>query len=443
MSSISDIFAREILESRGDPTVEVDVLLSGGGFGRAAVPSGASTGTHEALELRDFGSERYRGRGTRTAVRNVNEIIGPQIIGMDADEQGDIDRALIELDGTPNKGNLGANAILGVSLAVARAAAVDHSMPLYQYIGGISARTLPVPMMNVINGGVQAGNNLDFQEFMLFPLGAPSYSEALRMGVETYHVLRDVLEAAGHTICIGDEGGYAPDLPSNEAALALLVEAIIKAGYEPGRDIYLAMDPAASQFFNDGNYLLKGEKRVMSSGDLIDYYEDIVARYPVISIEDGLAEEDGEAWSELTRRIGDRVQLVGDDLFVTSRDRLRRGIERGAANSVLIKVNQTGTLTETLETVALAKSAGYSSVISHRSGETEDTTISDLAVATGAAQIKAGAPCRGDRISKYNQLLRIEENLCDSAIFQGLDALSVKVPRPAQALSMKGEEDDD
>jgi len=425
MSSISDIFAREILESRGDPTVEVDVLLSGGGFGRAAVPSGASTGTCEALELRDSDSPRYQGKGTRRAVRNVNEIIGPEIIGMDADDQGDIDRMLIRLDGTPNKGNLGANAVLGVSLAVARASAVDHGMPLYSYLGGVQARVLPAPMMNIINGGVHARNNLDIQEFMIFPIGASSYADALRMGVETYHALGEVLEAAGHKTSLGDEGGYAPDLPSNEHALKFLMEAIVKAGHEPGRDIYLAIDPAASELYEDGVYVLEGKKN--TADEMIGYYEDLVARYPIVSIEDGLDEEDWEGWRKLTSRLGDSVQLVGDDLFVTNRQRLMMGIEREVANSILIKVNQIGTLTEALETMALARSAEFSAVVSHRSGDTDDSLISDLAVATGVGQIKAGAPCWGERIAKYNQLLRIEENLCDNAVFPGASALSVKL----------------
>jgi enolase len=419
MGVISDIFAREVLESRGDPTVEVDVLLSGGGFGRAAVPSGASTGEHEALELRDADSPRYGGKGTRCAVSNVNEIIGPAIRGMDADDQGDVDRKLIELDGTPNKANLGANAILGVSLAVARASAVEHGLPLYAYIGGMRARVLPAPMMNILNGGRHARNNVDFQEFMVYPLGAASYSESLRMGVETYHALREVLEAENLGTSLGDEGGYSPDLPSNEKALELLVKAIEKAGYEPGKDAYLAIDPASSEFFKDGSYVLGCDRKTLSSDDLIDYYEDIAGRYPIVSIEDGLAEEEWDAWRRLTDRLGDKIQLVGDDLFVTSADRLCTGIEKGVANCILMKVNQIGTLTEALEAVEMAKSAGYGAVVSHRSGETDDSTISDLAVATGVGQIKSGAPCWGDRISKYNQLLRIEENLGEDAVFLG------------------------
>ncbi|PKQ28005.1 MAG: phosphopyruvate hydratase [Candidatus Anoxymicrobium japonicum] len=427
MSSISDILAREILDSRGNPTIEVEVLLLGGGFGRASVPSGASTGTHEALELRDGDDSRYMGKGTRTAVKNVNEIIGPEIIGMDADDQGDIDRSLIKLDGTPNKGNLGANALLGVSLAVARASAVDHGMPLYQYLGGTKANILPAPMMNVINGGAHAANNIDLQEFMIFPLGASSYSNALRMCVETYYALKDVLEAAGHSTGVGDEGGFAPNLNSTEDVLKAMIEAIEKAGYEPGRDIYLALDPAASEIFSDGMYVLAGEGKKLSPDEMVDYYSDIVERYPIVSIEDGMAEEDWDGWKALTDRLGGKIQLVGDDLFVTKKERLAMGIERGVANSILIKLNQIGTLTETLETIDLAMSAGYSVVVSHRSGETEDNIISDLTVAVGAGQIKTGAPCRGERISKYNQLLRIEENLYENAVYKGAEALSVKI----------------
>jgi enolase len=429
MSSVSDIFAREILDSRGNPTIEVDILLSSGAFGRAAVPSGASTGTHEALELRDGDSSRYMGKGVRTAVENVNEVIGPELLGMDADEQGDVDRALISLDGTPNKGSLGANAILGVSLAVARAAAVDHSLPLYQYLGGIEANVLPAPMMNVINGGAHAANNIDLQEFMIFPLGADSFSSALRMCVETYHTLKRVLEVAGHSTGVGDEGGFAPDLASSEEAVKVMVEAIEKAGYEPGRDIWLALDPAASEVFKDGMYVLEGEGKRLTPDEMVEYYADLVERYPIVSIEDGMAEEDWDGWRALTVRLGERIQLVGDDLFVTSKERLARGIELGVANSILIKVNQIGTLTETLDTISLARLAGYSAVVSHRSGETEDSTISDLAVAARMGQIKTGAPCRGERVAKYNQLLRIEENLCGDAKFLGLGALSVSPER--------------
>ncbi|MBU1671350.1 MAG: phosphopyruvate hydratase [Actinobacteria bacterium] len=427
MSSVSDILAREILDSRGNPTVEVDVLLSSGAFGRAAVPSGASTGTHEAVELRDGDASRYGGRGTLNAVKNVNEVIGPEVIGRDADDQGEIDRALIRLDGTTNKGELGANAILGASLAVARAAAVDHGMPLYEYLGGIQANVLPAPMMNVINGGAHAANNIDLQEFMIFPLGAPSFSEALRMCSETYHALKKVLEAAGHSTGVGDEGGFAPNLSSAEEALSVMVQAIEKAGYRAGEDIYLALDPAASEFFTDGMYVLEGEGRKLNPTEMVDYYAGLAGKFPIVSIEDGMAEEDWTGWKALTDRLGGTVQLVGDDLFVTSRERLAMGIERGVANSILIKLNQIGTLTETLETIALARSAGYSAVVSHRSGEAEDSTISDLAVATRLGQIKTGAPCRGERVAKYNQLLRIEENLADSAVYAGSSGLSVKL----------------
>jgi enolase 1/2/3 len=426
MSSISGVSAREILDSRGNPTVEVDVLLAGGSLGRAAVPSGASTGTHEAIELRDGDVSRYLGKGTRNAVRNVNEIIGPQLEGMDADNQGDIDRALINLDGTPNKGNLGANSILGVSLAVARAAAVSYCMPLYEYLGGIEANVLPTPMMNVINGGAHAANNIDLQEFMMLPTGAPSFSEALRMCVETYHTLKKVLEEDGHTTGVGDEGGFAPDLSSNEAAIQMILEAIGRAGYVPGKDLSLALDPAASEFFKDGMYVLEGEGRKLSPEEMVDYYEGLVANYPLVLIEDGMAEEDWDGWKLLTDRLGDKIELVGDDLFVTNKNRLAMGIERGVANSILIKLNQIGTLTETLETIALARAAGYGAVVSHRSGETEDSSISDLAVATGVGLIKTGAPCRGERITKYNQLLRIEENLGDNALYLGAAALRLK-----------------
>lgn len=427
MSSISDLFAREILDSRGNPTIEVDILLSTGAFGRAAVPSGASTGTREALELRDADPSRYMGKGVRTAVKNVCEIIGPELLGMDADEQGDIDRALISLDGTPNKGNLGANAILGVSLAVARAAAVDHSLPLYQYLGGIEANVLPAPMMNVINGGAHAANNIDLQEFMIFPLGANSFSEALRMCVETYHTLKKVLQSAGYSTGVGDEGGFAPDLAGSEEALKVMVEAIEKAGYVPGRDIYLALDPAASELFKDGAYVLEGEGKRLTPGEMVEFYADLVERYPIASIEDGMAEEDWDGWKALTDRLGGRVQIVGDDVFVTNKEILSRGIERGIANSVLIKLNQIGTLSETLDTIGLARQAGYSAVVSHRSGETEDSTIADLVVATRLGQIKTGAPCRSERVAKYNQLLRIEENLCDDARYLGAAALSVRL----------------
>ena len=405
--------------------MEVDVLLQSGSFGRAAVPSGASTGSFEAVELRDGDAGRYLGKGVRVAVKNVNEVIGPALAGMDADGQGDVDRFLIALDGTANKAKLGANAILGVSLAVAHAAAVDHRLPLYQYLGGLEANVLPVPMMNVINGGAHAANNIDIQEFMIMPLGADSFSEALRMCVETYHLLKKVLEQSGHSTGVGDEGGFAPNLGSSEEALKVMVEAIEMAGFEPGRDLFLALDPAASEFFVDGAYVLEG--KTLTPGQMVDFYAGLVERYPIVSIEDGMAEEDWDGWVALSRKLGENVQLVGDDLFVTSEERLKRGIELGAANSVLIKLNQVGTLTETLQTIAVAREAGYSAVVSHRSGETEDTTISDLVVATRLGQIKTGAPTRGERVSKFNQLLRIEENLAEDAKFPGADALSVKV----------------
>jgi enolase len=423
MSAITDMFAREILDSRGNPTVEVDVLLAGGVFGRAAVPSGASTGIFEALELRDGEDGRYSGKGVRVAVRNVNELIAPELLGMEADEQGEVDRALVGLDGTPNKGKLGANAILGVSLAVARAAAAGHGLPLYQYIGGVEANVLPAPMMNVVNGGRHAANSIDMQEFMLMPLGATSFAGALQMCTETYHVLKGILKAAGLSTGVGDEGGFAPDLPGSDEALKALVEAIEKAGYSPGKDIYLALDPAASEFYRDGKYILSGEGKTLSPPEMVDYYADLVERYPIVSIEDGMAEDDWDGWKLLTDRLGTKVQLVGDDLFVTSAVRLKRGIELGVANAILIKLNQIGTLTETLETIAVAQEAGYSAVVSHRSGETEDNTISDLAVATRLGQIKSGAPCRGERVTKYNQLLRIEENLGEDARYMGGAAL--------------------
>lgn len=423
MSSISDIFAREILDSRGNPTVEVDILLSSGAFGRAAVPSGASTGTREALELRDTDSGRYGGKGVATAVRNVNEVIGPEIIGMDADEQGEVDRAMIALDGTPNKGKLGANAILGVSLACVRAAAVDHGLPLYQFLGGIQADVLPMPMMNVINGGAHAANSIDLQEFMIFPTGAKSFTGALRMCAETYHALREVLAAEGYATGVGDEGGFAPDLPGSEEALTIMVAAIKKAGYKPGKEISLTLDSAASEFFKKGKYELAGEGKTLSPREMVEYYTKLVDRFPIVSIEDGMAEQDWEGWKLLTEALGNRIQLVGDDVFVTNREILERGIRKGVANSILIKLNQIGTLTETLETMALARDAGYSAVVSHRSGETEDSTIADFAVATRVGQIKTGAPCRSERVAKYNQLLRIEEALGDDAIYPGINAL--------------------
>ena len=414
MSAIDRVLAREILDSRGNPTVEVDVTLGSGATGRAAVPSGASTGSFEAVELRDGGA-RYGGKGVATAVDHVNGEIADGVEGYEALDQRGLDYALIDLDGTDNKGRLGANAILGVSLAVAHAAAEEVGMPLYRYVGGAGAHILPVPMMNVINGGAHADNNVDVQEFMIVPVGAASFAEALRWGSETYHALRGVLGRRGLSTAIGDEGGFAPDLPSNEEAVKVLVEAIEAAGRVPGDEIAVALDAAATEFFTDGNYRLAGEGRILTSAEFADYLADLVDRYPIVSVEDGMAEEDWDGWIGLTGRLGARVQLVGDDVFVTNATRLARGIDVGAANSILVKVNQIGTLTETLETVALATRSSYRSVMSHRSGETEDTTIADLAVATGCGQIKTGAPARSDRVAKYNQLLRIEAGLGDAA----------------------------
>ncbi|MBU3702724.1 MAG: phosphopyruvate hydratase [Acidimicrobiia bacterium] len=422
MSTIEHIAGREVLDSRGNPTVEVEVFLSSGASGRAMVPSGASTGAFEAVELRD-GESRYGGKGVLDAVAHVDDEIYDALVGFDASEQRDIDRVLLELDGTDNKGRLGANAILGVSLAVARAAAEDLSMPLYRYIGGVNAHVLPVPMMNVLNGGEHADNNVDIQEFMIMPVGAASFSEALRWGAETYHVLKKVLSERGLSTAIGDEGGFAPNLASNEDAVRLLVEAIEKAGFTPGDDIAIALDAASTEFHRDGAYVLAGEGRTLSPSDMVGYLADLVDRYPIVSIEDGMSEEDWEGWTLLTRTIGDRVQLVGDDLFVTNVERLSRGIEAGVANSILVKVNQIGSLTETLESVAMATRAGYTAVMSHRSGETEDTTIADLAVATNCGQIKTGAPARSDRVAKYNQLLRIEDDLGEAAAYWGAAAL--------------------
>ncbi len=421
-TTIEEVVAREILDSRGNPTIEVDVYLRGGARGRAAVPSGASTGTNEALELRDGQPERYGGKGVLNAVDNVNERIAPEIIDMDATDQVAIDRLLCELDGTASKSRLGANAILGVSLAVAKAAAEALGLPLYQYLGGVFAHTLPVPMMNILNGGKHADSNVDLQEFMVVPAGAEDFPEALRMGVEVYHSLKKVLKEHGYNTAVGDEGGFAPNLKSNTEPLDLIVEAIEKAGYTPGEDCFLALDPAASEFYEGGMYHLKGEGRVLTSEDMVAFYEDLVNRYPIISIEDGLAESDWDGWKVLTDRLGARVQLVGDDIFVTNIQYLNQGIEMGVANSILIKVNQIGTLTETLLAIETAKRAGYTAVISHRSGETEDTTIADIAVATNAGQIKTGAPCRTDRVAKYNQLLRIAEVLGDAADYPGVGA---------------------
>jgi len=422
MSIIIDVYAREILDSRGNPTVEVDVALDDGSFGRAAVPSGASTGAFEAVELRDTESARYMGKGVRTAVDNVNDVIAEEIVGMDATDQRSIDAALIALDGTPNKANLGANAILGVSLAVARAAAESTELTLYSYIGGANAHTLPVPMMNILNGGAHADNNVDLQEFMVMPVGASTFAEGLRWCAEIYHTLKKVLQERGLATGVGDEGGFAPNLESNEAALAIIVEACNAAGYTPGEQVMFALDPATTEIYKDGVYDLAGEGRKLSSAQMVEFWVDLVERYPIISIEDGMAEEDWDGWKLLTDRLGDKVQLVGDDLFVTNTERLAKGIKMGVANSILIKVNQIGSLTETLEAIEMAKRAGYTCVISHRSGETEDTTIADLAVATNAGQIKTGAPARSDRVAKYNQLIRIEEELCDSATYPGVEA---------------------
>ena len=412
MTIINDIFAREIMDSRGNPTIEVEVFLEDGTVGRAAVPSGASTGVHEAVELRDGDKSRYLGKGVLRAVDNVNTIISPELIGFDATDQAGIDLLMIDLDGSANKGKLGANAILGVSMAVAKAAAQSLGLPLYQYLGGFNAKELPVPMMNILNGGEHADNNVDIQEFMIMPVGAPNFREALRMGAEVYHSLKAVLKGRGLNTAIGDEGGFAPNLSSNEEALKVIIEAIEKAGYKPGEDIFLAMDVASSEIYQDGKYNLAGEGITKTAAEMVAFYEELVAKYPIISIEDGMAEDDWEGWKLLTEKLGDKIQLVGDDLFVTNTKRLKMGIDQDIANSILIKVNQIGTLTETFETIEMAKRAGYTCVISHRSGETEDATIADIAVAVNAGQIKTGAPTRSDRIAKYNQLLRIEEELC-------------------------------
>ncbi len=424
MTTIKHVHAREVLDSRGNPTVEVEVILESGTTGRAIVPSGASTGQFEAVELRDGDPKRYLGKGVLNAVRNVNEVIGPAVAGLDATDQVAVDQAMLALDGTPNKSKLGANAILGVSLATARAAAAELGIPLYRHVGGLTARTLPVPMMNILNGGKHADNNVDMQEFMIFPAGAPSFAEALRMGTEVFHALKAVLKSKGYNTAVGDEGGFAPDLKSNEEAILVILEAIEKAGYKPGQDVFLCMDVASSELFHDGKYVLAGEgNKVLTTEQLIDLWDSWTRQYPIVSIEDGLAEDEWGAWVELTRRLGDRVQLVGDDFFVTNTKRLARGIEMNAANAILVKVNQIGTLTETLEAVALAHRHGYASVMSHRSGETEDTTIADLAVALNCGQIKTGAPSRTDRVAKYNQLLRIEEELGEAAIFAGLSVI--------------------
>jgi len=423
MSEIIHVHGREILDSRGNPTVEVEVALASGAVGRAAVPSGASTGEHEAVELRD-GGDRYLGKGVMTAVNYVNTEIADCLTGWDPIDQRAIDLELLALDGTDNKGRLGANAILGTSLAVAKAASADLQVPLYRYVGGANAHVLPVPMMNVLNGGAHADNSVDFQEFMIMPVGAPTFSEALRWGTQTYHVLKGVLRDRGLSTAVGDEGGFAPDLSSNEEAIVLLLEAIEKAGYQPGDDIAIALDPAVSEIYRDGAYHLDGEGKVLSAGELADYWARIVSSYPVVSIEDGMAEDDWDGWSALTAAVGSQCQLVGDDLFVTNSKRLQMGIDQRVANSILVKVNQIGSLTETLTTVELATAHSYSSVMSHRSGETEDATIADLAVATNCGQIKTGAPCRSDRVAKYNQLLRIESELGDTAEFLGRGALA-------------------
>lgn len=425
MSLITSVYARQILDSRGNPTVEVEVETEMGGFGRAAVPSGASTGQWEAVELRDGNDDYYLGKSVIQAVDNVNEKIAEELIlNYDVFDQIAIDNAMIELDGTKNKGNLGANAILGVSLACAKAAADELGLPLYNYIGGVNAKLLPTPMMNILNGGEHADNSVDIQEFMIFPLGADSFANALQIGAEVFHSLKKVLKDKGYNTAVGDEGGFAPNLKSNEEALQIIVEAIEKAGYKAGKDVYIAMDCAASEFYNaeDGKYHLEGEGTVYSEEEMIDWLESLVEKYPIISIEDGLDENDWEGWKKLTDRLGKKVQLVGDDLFVTNTEKLEKGIKEGVANSILIKVNQIGSLTETLNAIEMAKEAGYTAVVSHRSGETEDVTIADLVVAVNAGQIKTGAPSRTDRVAKYNQLLRIEEELWDSAEFKGLDA---------------------
>lgn len=422
MSLIADVYAREILDSRGNPTVEVDVVLEDGTLGRAAVPSGASTGAHEAIELRDGDNDRYLGKGVLDAVDNVNTVLAPELIGMDSLDQVGIDQLMLDLDGTENKAKLGANAILGVSLAAAKAAAAYLEVPLYQYIGGVNAKELPVPMMNILNGGKHADNNVDMQEFMILPVGASCFAEALRMGAEVYHTLKKVLTKRKLATAIGDEGGFAPNLPSNEAALEVIVEAIEAAGYTPGKDIFLGIDAASTEFYKDGFYYLQSGKKKMSTDDMIALYASMIKKFPIITLEDGLAEDDWDGWKAMTKSLGKKVQLVGDDIFVTNTQRLAKGIETGVANSILIKVNQIGTLTETLDTIEMAKRAGYTCVISHRSGETEDVTLADIAVATNAGQIKTGAPARSDRVAKYNQLLRIEEELDMISVYRGKGA---------------------
>ena len=421
MPYIVDVYAREVLDSRGNPTVEVEVTTESGSFGRALVPSGASTGIYEAVELRDGDKSRYLGKGVLNAVKNVNDIIAPELVGMDVTDQCGIDRLMIALDGTKNKGKLGANAILGVSMAVAHAAADFVGLPLYRYLGGFNSQELPTPMMNIINGGEHADNNIDFQEFMIMPVGAPTFKEAIRMGAEVFHALKSVLHGMGLNTAVGDEGGFAPNLESNEAAIKVILEAIEKAGYVPGKDVMIAMDVASSEFYKDGKYVLAGEGgKVFTSEELCDFYAELCEKYPIISIEDGLDQDDWAGWDYLTKKIGDKVQLVGDDFFVTNTERLAEGIEKNVANSILIKVNQIGTLTETFEAIEMAKKAGYTAVVSHRSGETEDATIADIAVATNAGQIKTGSMSRTDRIAKYNQLLRIEDELGQQAVYNGV-----------------------
>lgn len=429
MPFITSIYAREVIDSRGNPTIEVEVYTESGAFGRALVPSGASTGEREALELRDGDKKRFGGKGTLKAVRNVNEIIAPEIIGYSVDDQLTIDHKLLELDGTAFKSNLGANALLGVSLAVARAAADYFSLPLYRYLGGVNPKVLPVPMLNVINGGAHADSSVDFQEFMIMPLGAPNFKEAIRWSAEIFHTLKKVLKTKGHITAVGDEGGFAPNLPSNEAAIEVIVEAISQAGYKPGEDVYLALDVAASEFYDEKRKvydLKKSKEGVRTTEEMIAWYEKLIAKFPIVSIEDGLGEKDWDGWQKLTARIGNKVQLVGDDIFVTNPKILAEGIEKGVANSILIKVNQIGTLTETLDAIQMANRAGYTAVISHRSGETEDTTIADLAVAVNAGQIKTGSMSRTDRVAKYNQLIRIEDELGENAIFLGKKTFNLK-----------------
>ena len=429
MTEIIDIIAREILDSRGNPTLEAEVLLEGGAIGRAAVPSGASTGSNEACELRDGDSSRYLGKGVEKAVDFVNNELADELIGWDATEQVAIDNYMIELDGTPNKSHFGANAILGVSLAVAKASAEAFGLPLYRYIGGTNAKVIPTPMMNILNGGKHADNNVDFQEFMVMPVGAPTFKEALRYGTEVFHTLRGVLKKKGYNTSVGDEGGFAPSLKSNDEAIEVILEAITKAGYTPGKDLYIALDPASTEMWNPEKKtykFFKSTQKEISSDEMIAYWENWVRQYPIVSLEDGLAEDDWDGWKNITKTLGNKIQLVGDDLFVTNTDILAKGIQLGCANSILIKVNQIGTLTETLNAIEMARSAGYTAVISHRSGETEDVTIADIAVATNAGQIKTGSACRTDRIAKYNQLLRIEQELDTTAIYKGLDSLNYR-----------------